>query len=62
MISNLDPKTSIEYNINFNGITVDKVIRTYCNLCGDVVNIKIEHSSNKIEEQDLSEFHTGCCE
>jgi len=62
MISNLDPKTCIEYDVNFNGINAIRVTRTYCDLCGDVIAAEIEYCDGRIEIQDLKEFHTGCCE
>jgi len=62
MKSNLDPKTCAEYDINFGGINVKKVSRTYCDLCGEVLSVKIEHCDGRIEKQDLSEYHTSCSE
>jgi len=62
MTSNLDPRMVIENDTIFRGNKVKKIVRICCGLCGDVINMKVEHYNDKIDEYNLMEFHTSCSE
>jgi len=58
----LASNSSIEYNVVFQGKLAKKIVRTSCELCGDVCHIKIYWNDDVITEENLEEFHTGCSE
>ncbi len=62
MKSNLDPRTIIERDVCFGSKKVKSITRIYCELCGEVVSIKIEHYDGKTENMCLDEYHTDCSE
>lgn len=62
MRANLDPRNFTENNISFGGEKIRSLTRVYCDLCGEVVALRIEHYDGRVEKQDLSEYHTGYSE
>lgn len=61
MTSVLASNESTEHNIMLEGRLAKKIIRTFCDLCGEVYKIKTYWEDGEITETNLEE-HTGCSE